>query len=494
VRCVVLLALCATFVRAGFGPNVRIDRLNRPGHACSQPSIAVALGAPSPPSVYAVYEDDSLNGFVPVNTDLAFQKSTDGGATWLDEDRIVRHFDAAQNLCLDVMAYPGGSVYIVYTERPGLSGPGHVHCLRSTDSGATWSAPAQVDDNASAVEISQARIATDTAGNIFCAWGDGRIGSGHVWSSVSTDLGTTWSANVRVSTDLNDTTRYGGMNPDVFVQPGTNQYLVAAEYYYYLAGLVDTKAVCLYRSTDGGRSFQPGDRLDTFSTYTGAPHVVADLDHVICDFTAEGDSGNVTQSRTFYTGPDTWGGPVAVGDTSRSTYYDGGELAVSADGRVHAALTYGSTSISYTFSTDHGASWRVSTPVNDSTGIMGEPDIGVDSEGHAYVVWNDGREQRNEIWFSTNNPAAIAEPPMQRPSVAQPSATVVRDVLVLGGVDSRQNTADMAELLDAAGRHVMDLALGANDVRTLAPGVYFVRGEGRGAGDVGPVRKVVLTR
>jgi hypothetical protein len=33
-----------------------------------------------------------------------------------------------------------------------------------------------------------------------------------------------------------------------------------------------------------------------------------------------------------------------------------------------------------------------------------------------------------------------------------------------------------------------------NDLQALAPGVYFVRGEGRGAGDVGPIRKVVLTR
>jgi hypothetical protein len=35
---------------------------------------------------------------------------------------------------------------------------------------------------------------------------------------------------------------------------------------------------------------------------------------------------------------------------------------------------------------------------------------------------------------------------------------------------------------------------GVSDVRALPPGVYFVRGEGRGAGDVEPIRKVVMTR
>jgi YVTN family beta-propeller protein len=50
------------------------------------------------------------------------------------------------------------------------------------------------------------------------------------------------------------------------------------------------------------------------------------------------------------------------------------------------------------------------------------------------------------------------------------------------------------DLLDAAGRKVLDLQPGANDVRALAPGVYFVRGpeteDGRPAG----IRKVVVTR
>ena len=53
-------------------------------------------------------------------------------------------------------------------------------------------------------------------------------------------------------------------------------------------------------------------------------------------------------------------------------------------------------------------------------------------------------------------------------------ATIIRGVLVLGRVASRQNTAYRAELLDINGRKVLDLRPGANDVRSLAPGVYFV--------------------
>jgi YVTN family beta-propeller protein len=77
----------------------------------------------------------------------------------------------------------------------------------------------------------------------------------------------------------------------------------------------------------------------------------------------------------------------------------------------------------------------------------------------------------------------------------RPQATIVRGVLVLGAVDSRQNVEYRAELLNTAGRKVVDLHSGENDVSKLSPGVYFIR-EGLGAGGegLGKTRKVVVTR
>jgi hypothetical protein len=59
--------------------------------------------------------------------------------------------------------------------------------------------------------------------------------------------------------------------------------------------------------------------------------------------------------------------------------------------------------------------------------------------------------------------------------------TIVRDVLVWSATTpSLRNAGDIAlqsgaELLDTAGRVVMSLQPGVNDIRNLAPGVYFVR-------------------
>jgi hypothetical protein len=72
-------------------------------------------------------------------------------------------------------------------------------------------------------------------------------------------------------------------------------------------------------------------------------------------------------------------------------------------------------------------------------------------------------------------------------------ATIVRGLLFLPEASSHKPQA--ASLLDISGREVLNLHPGANDVRALAPGVYFVRGpkteDGRPALTV---RKIVVTR
>ena len=50
-------------------------------------------------------------------------------------------------------------------------------------------------------------------------------------------------------------------------------------------------------------------------------------------------------------------------------------------------------------------------------------------------------------------------------------------------------------LLDISGRNVIDLRPGANDVRALTPGVYFMKEGGESSEEgVAGMRKVIVTR
>ena len=110
---------------------------------------------------------------------------------------------------------------------------------------------------------------------------------------------------------------------------------------------------------------------------------------------------------------------------------------------------------------------------------------------------------------ATNNPVVVHKVPVtvgiaagkyQVAARLRPTASIVRGVLSLAEAPSHKPQA--ASLLDISGRKVMDLRLGANDVRALAPGVYFCRltagfassAEAQAQAQAQAIRKVVITR
>jgi len=89
----------------------------------------------------------------------------------------------------------------------------------------------------------------------------------------------------------------------------------------------------------------------------------------------------------------------------------------------------------------------------------------------------------------------IEETPSAELRMTNSGATIVRGVLFvprdMTELPSNSDCGPTLSLLDISGRKVLNLRPGANDVRALAPGVYFVR-EAQAQGQA--VRKVVLQR
>jgi len=96
------------------------------------------------------------------------------------------------------------------------------------------------------------------------------------------------------------------------------------------------------------------------------------------------------------------------------------------------------------------------------------------------------------VWVARRQPVGVQEQVLVR-SIRSVQPTLARGMLYLQEAAGRQLQA--TGLLDITGRRVLDLHPGANDVRALTPGVYFIR-EGGGSREQGGagIRKVVLTR
>ena len=481
---VMLFLLAAVPAWSAFGPNVRVDHENRPSHGCYHSAVTTGPG----PVIYVAIENDSFAGIVVVRSDIYFQKSTDYGRTWLAEDRLVKKGELFA--CYpDIVTGPDGSIYIVYTER--ISGSsGHFYCVRSTDQGETWSTPARIDDNPSAVAAGWARVALDTAGNLFAAWNEDRTGRHHIWSSVSTDRGQTWRANVRVD---DDTVPSDCHHTDVAVQPGTNAYLVVASIPFWVRpGYINSNSA-FARSTNGGLTFAPTVTLDTFSGFCGQPHVVADSAYIICDYSG-GSGGNqmMTEARTSANTGDSWSEPARVTDldTLYSSYLNGGKLAIDRSGSVHAALMVCDLvnweyEIYYACSNDHGLSWLPRDIINDvTTNTQADPDIATDSTGFAYAIWQDQRNNRDEVWFATNAVVGIEEQP---PLIAQclrveASPSVFRRTTTLQLSGASSGVSATLSFFDASGRMVRCRVVEVNhdivvDLKGLPAGLYVARVE-----------------
>ena len=97
---------------------------------------------------------------------------------------------------------------------------------------------------------------------------------------------------------------------------------------------------------------------------------------------------------------------------------------------------------------------------------------------------------RARVLYSAGVEEELAGNPTLR--ITDPLSNVVRGVLFLPLASGVKRSASRV-LLDISGRKVLDLKPGANDVRALAPGVYFVR-EAQAQAQAQAVRRVVVMR
>jgi hypothetical protein len=103
-----------------------------------------------------------------------------------------------------------------------------------------------------------------------------------------------------------------------------------------------------------------------------------------------------------------------------------------------------------------------------------------------------GCDYTSSVPVIRTDPSGIEEAPCAEVPATNASPTVMQGALLLPGATGSKPQA--ASLLDVSGRKVLDLHPGANDVRALAPGVYFIRqGLGSRGEGLGETRKIVLS-
>jgi hypothetical protein len=132
-----------------------------------------------------------------------------------------------------------------------------------------------------------------------------------------------------------------------------------------------------------------------------------------------------------------------------------------------------------------GGKWHMSV-VSSPTTSASYLSITIGDDGQPIVAFSNAEG----LWLARGVDIVGQSEEQQQPTAVslQPPASVIRNSLLLPGAPGHKPYAT-SWLLDAAGRKVLGLHSGVNDVSRLAPGVYFVREE-----EAQAVRKVVITR
>src|SRR5262249_9166614 len=153
------------------GHDVQVNQ-TLPATVDSSNAGVAAVGS----SVFVTWADTRNS---PVNTyDIYFNRSLDGGATWLTQDvRLDTDAPGSSNSNNPRIAASGSSVYVVW--RDTRNGAGDIYFNRSLDGGVTWSTQdVRLDTDAPGAAESQDVQIAASGSRVFAVWWDQRNGIG----------------------------------------------------------------------------------------------------------------------------------------------------------------------------------------------------------------------------------------------------------------------------------------------------------------------------
>jgi hypothetical protein len=182
--------------------------------------------------VYLAFMNQTGAGWMQL--DSYVRCSTDGGTTWAPTRRLTLTQDGySPTVAADTL----GRVHVVWTK-----GGGQVYYCRSTNRGSTWGPLTPISTGGSSQW--NCSIASDQGNNLHVTWEDQRDGNREIYYLRSTDGGTTWGSDTRLTYNPSPSTY-----PNIVADPYGGVYIV------YQDSADVTKGIWFLSSTNRGTTW-----------------------------------------------------------------------------------------------------------------------------------------------------------------------------------------------------------------------------------------------
>jgi hypothetical protein len=307
-------------------------RLSNGPHYSDYPKVAVNGN-----NIHVIWTDDrNLDGF-----DIYYNRSNDGGETWLGEERICPATASGSPGYLDI-AVNGSNVHVVYGDcSEALNSDFHIYYINSSDNGQTWSTRQRLT---SLIRNPNHPSMAVNDNNVHIVWMDhydknGQGTAGAIFYMNSTDGGLTWSEDFNL-TPMNLDAAY----PDIVV----NGNIIHVTFSEEVSGIWETH---YRRSEDGGISWSEDTQLTDWNR-------------------------------------DHWGSSIDVyGANVSIVWWTSWIQEPDGNGEIY-----------YINSSDNGYSWGENLRLTYDPESAGQADISL-SVSFINIVWNDKRDGNVEIYY-----------------------------------------------------------------------------------------------
>jgi hypothetical protein len=363
---------------AQWGPDVRLT--NAPGHSYTTYNNTYSI-AVSGNNIHVIWYDQRDG-----NWEIYYKRSTDNGATWGADTRLTNN---AASSWFSAVAVSGNNIHVLWWDSRNVTN-WEVYYKRSIDNGATWGPETRLTNGAVLGSVYRTPASVAVSGNnIHVTWHDLRNGDWEIYYKRSTDNGTTWGVDTRL-------TNYPGYSlaPSVAVS-GNNIHTV---WYDQRDG---NGEIYTKRSTDNGVTWGVDTRLTNNPSFSGQNSVAVSGSnvHVVWNDTRDGnyeiyykhstDNGDSWDIDTRLTNnPNYSGYPwVAVSGSNIHTFWQ--------DNRD------GNWEIYYKRSINNGVTWEADSRLTNYPGESGGA-CGTVAGNNIHVVWKENRDGNYEIYYKRN--------------------------------------------------------------------------------------------
>jgi len=316
------------------------------------------------------------------NDEIYYKRSTDGGTSWGADTLLTNNSAISDN---PSVAVSGSVVHIVWHD--GRNVNLEIYYKRSTDGGLTWGADTRLTND----PAYRGRPSVSVTGQVVhVVWGDLRHVNREVYYKRSTDGGTSWGADIRLTNNPGESR---GSSVSV------SGSLVNVVWFDNSDG---NEEIYYKRSIDGGISWGADTRLTNNTAASQDPTVsVSDSSaaagvHVVWHDNRDGNF-EIYYKRSI-DGGISWGADTRLTNNTAVSQ----NPSVSVSGLVVHVVWYdtrdGNSEIYYKRSTDGGSNWGVDTRLTNNPAASQFPFLSVSGQV-VHVVWQDSRDGNFEIYY-----------------------------------------------------------------------------------------------